>query len=242
MSMEDFLFKVRSKDSRIYAKVKGFFLALMHANLPTPKFIFRPVYELLVLWRYVRQILAGKLIYVPIFKARCESCGKGLVIYNGIPWIEGNLRIRIGNNVQIDASVFVSGRVRRDPTLTVGDRTALGYKTSISVSKSVTIGSDCMVAAGCTIADNDGHPMDPLRRLSKEPVKEDEVKPVVIEDNVWIGTGCVILKGVTIGRGSIISANSVVTRNIPPYSIAMGIPAKVVMSGIDKVYKHDSSG
>ena len=136
----------------------------------------------------------------------------------------------------LDGNVFSSGRMHKDPVLTIGNRVVLGYKTHISVSKSVKIGNDCLIAAGCMILDNDGHPIDPNRRLRKEPVRDNEIKPVVIEDNVWIGTGSIILKGVTIGTGSIIAANSLVTRSIPPYSIAMGVPAKVVISGIDKVY------
>jgi acyl-[acyl carrier protein]--UDP-N-acetylglucosamine O-acyltransferase len=62
-----------------------------------------------------------------------------------------------------------------------------------------------------------------------------QIGSVVIEDNVWIGTNSVILKGVAIGRGSVVSANSLVTRSIPSYSIAMGVPAKIVISGIDRI-------
>ena len=117
----------------------------------------------------------------------------------------------------------------------IGDRTHLGYGLTISVGNSVKIGNDCLIAGGCFIADNDGHPIDPYRRIRKEPVNGEEIDPVVIEDNVWIGTGSVILKGVTIGEGSVVAANSLVTRSIPPYSIAMGVPAKIIKSGIDKI-------
>jgi acetyltransferase-like isoleucine patch superfamily enzyme len=236
MKIEDFLFKIRRRESSFYSKLKDILLGLIHFNLPAPKFIFRPMYELLVFWRFLSQYIVEKLFYVPVFRSRCEHCGKGLTLSNGVPWIEGNLIIRIGENVMLDGNVFSSGRMHKDPVLTIGNRVVLGYKTHISVSKSVKIGNDCLIAAGCMILDNDGHPIDPNRRLCKEPVRDNEIKPVVIEDNVWIGTGCIILKGVTIGTGSIISANSLVTRSIPPYSIAMGVPAKVVISGIDKVY------
>jgi acetyltransferase-like isoleucine patch superfamily enzyme len=235
MKIENFLFKIRKREGPFYSKLKDVFLATLHFNLPAPKLIFRPIYELLVLWRYGSHLIAAKIFYTPVFKARCEGCGKGLILPNGIPWIEGNLRIRIGENVSLDDNILVSGRVYEDPLLTIGDRTEIGFKTGISVAKSVRIGNDCMIAAGCFIADNDGHSIDPLRRLRREPVRKEEVKPVIIEDNVWIGTGSVILKGVSIGTGSVIAANSLVTRSVPPYSVVMGVPAQIVQSGIDKI-------
>ena len=51
---------------------------------------------------------------------------------------------------------------------------------------------------------------------------------VVIEEEAWIGTGCIILKGVTVGRGAVVAAGSIVTKTVPPYSICAGVPAKVV--------------
>ena len=58
--------------------------------------------------------------------------------------------------------------------------------------------------------------------------REEDDQDVVIEDDVWVGTGAIILKGVTIGRGSVVAAGSVVTRSIPPYSIVGGVPARVI--------------
>lgn len=236
MKIEDFLFKIRRRESPFYSKLKDILLGLIHFNLPAPKFIFRPIYELLILWRFSSHFIVEKLFYIPVFKSRCAQCGKGLCLLHGIPWIEGQLKIRIGDNVQIDDNIFTSGRNEAEPVLTIGDRSFLGCKVAINVGKSVQIGKDCLIAAGCLITDNDSHPIDPYRRLRKEPVKDNEIKPIIIEDNVWIGTRCVILKGVTIGTGSIIAANSLVTRSIPPYSIAMGVPAKVIISGINKSY------
>ena len=76
-----------------------------------------------------------------------------------------------------------------------------------------------MLAWNVSIMDSDMHPV-----LTEELVN----KPVTIEDNVWIGCHVVVLKGVTIGTGSLIAAGSVVTKDVPPYSIAGGIPAKVI--------------
>lgn len=239
MSLETLLFKIRRRESPFYSRVKDILLALIHLDFIAPRFIFRPLYELVILWRFLSHFILEKLFYVPVFKARCERCGRGLSLPNGIPWIEGHLKIRIGDNVMIDKNTFTSGHVHEEPCLTIGNETTLGYGVSISVGQSVQIGNHCMIAAGCFIGDNDGHPIDPYRRLHKEPVTDDEIKPVVIEDNVWIGTNSIILKGVTIGTGSVVAANSLVTRSVPDYSIVMGVPAKVIISGIDKIYNNE---
>ena len=67
-----------------------------------------------------------------------------------------------------------------------------------------------------------------------------EVAPVVIEDDVWIGLNVVVLQGVTIGRGAIVGAGAVVTKNIPAWSIAHGVPAKVVDNRLERLTRSDS--
>jgi len=140
MRFEDILFKIRRRESPFYSKLKDILLGLLHFNLPAPKLIFRPLYELLIIWRFVWPFITEKLFYLSIFKARCEKCGKGLSLPNGIPWIEGNLKIRLGNNVVIDNVSFFSGPVYESPVLSIGDRTFIGYKVTIKVGKSVQIG------------------------------------------------------------------------------------------------------
>ena len=80
------------------------------------------------------------------------------------------------------------------------------------------------------------HPIDPRERIldipksahgSRLPYRVAS-KPIVIEDECWIGGGCVVLAGVTIGRGSVIGAGSVVTKDIPPYCVAVGNPCRVI--------------
>lgn len=98
---------------------------------------------------------------------------------------------------------------------------------SICSEKSVIIGRRVMVGANSCIYDTDWHPVDPARRATGEAGAS---IPVIIEDDVWLGANVVVLKGVTIGAGSIIAANSVVTKSIPPGVVAGGTPARPLVN------------
>lgn len=110
--------------------------------------------------------------------------------------------------------------------LSIGNRVGISGAT-ICCEISITIGDFCLLGANCSIYDTDYHPLDYLdRRVDNQDATKRA--PVVIDDDCWIGANAVILKGVTIGARSVIGANSVVTSNIPPDSIAVGNPAQVV--------------
>ena len=122
-----------------------------------------------------------------------------------------------------------SGRFLDQPRLQIGDRTVIGGGTVISVNREVVIEEDVMISTNCRIADNDGHPREADRRARHAPLSARDIRPVRIRRYAWIGNGAQIMKGVTVGEGAIIGANSVVISNIPDYSIAMGNPAAVIL-------------
>ena len=94
----------------------------------------------------------------------------------------------------------------------------------IRVKQHVKIGNGVMISHDVTIMDTDAHVMDYKGYKM--------TKPIIIGDNVWIGLKATILKGVTIGKGSVIAAGALVTKNIPPGCLAAGVPAKVIKEGI----------
>jgi acetyltransferase-like isoleucine patch superfamily enzyme len=98
----------------------------------------------------------------------------------------------------------------------------------MSCADRITIGNRVLIAHFASIYDNNNHPIDPGARAKNMPIGKDDFAPVVIEDDVWIGAHAVVLKGVTIGRGSVVAMGSVVTKDVPPMTVVAGNPARVV--------------
>jgi acetyltransferase-like isoleucine patch superfamily enzyme len=113
----------------------------------------------------------------------------------------------------------------RDAKIRIGDDVGL-TGTVIVAANSVEIGDRVLVGANSTIVDTDFHPLDVKTR--QEDILAGKNAPVIIEDDVFIGMNCIILKGVRIGAGAVIGAGSVVAIDIPPYAVAAGNPARVV--------------
>lgn len=128
------------------------------------------------------------------------------------PWVH------IGDNNQIRA---------HEGTVTIGSKTVMGQGNTINAYLDVSIGSECIISDSIYICDFD-HRIDridiPIRRQGI--IKS----PVVIDDDVWIGTKVSILRGSRVGSGSAIGANSVVKGEIPQQSVAAGVPARVIRS------------
>ncbi|WP_049631606.1 DapH/DapD/GlmU-related protein [Cellvibrio sp. pealriver] len=109
-----------------------------------------------------------------------------------------------------------------DAEIVIGDYCLISPGVRISSAKSIRIGDNCMFAANVIISDSDWHGI--YNRI--RPFRC--TKPVVIENNVWLGERVIITKGVTIGENSVIGAGSVVTKSIPPNSVAAGNPARII--------------
>lgn len=144
--------------------------------------------------------------------------------------------IRLGRNVVIcnELAENPAGISRRcalcaclpGAELVIGDD--VGMSGAILYAwKKISIGDRVLIGADAAIYDSDFHPLDPVKR-SQFDLESIGKAPVVIESDVWIGARAIVLKGVTVGRGSVVGAGAIVTADVPPGSIVAGIPAKVV--------------
>jgi maltose O-acetyltransferase len=147
--------------------------------------------------------------------------------------------IVVGDHAMISGSLVSENHGK----ITLGTYTYLRENSTIGSVNAVTIGDYTSIADFVVIMDNNNHPVNPEDRRIKSGSKKgsdyrkwrhSESEPIIIGENVWIGSFARVCKGVTIGDNSIVAANAVVTKDVPPNSIAAGNPARVVKTDIDK--------
>ena len=152
---------------------------------------------------------------------------------DGVCEIGDNFRFICGDNFNplsrnILGSIYIGTNGAR---LTIGD--IVGISSScIWCSKSITIGNDVKIGSGCRILDTDSHSLNYKDRKTDKDFANTRRKPIVIENDVLIGTGSIVLKGVTIGARSVIGAGSVVSTNIPPDCMAAGNPCRIIRNNV----------
>lgn len=141
--------------------------------------------------------------------------------------------IIIGDNCELNCTV-ISGKNGR---IKFGEHTTVRFCSKIFSIKSIEIGANVIISNNVTISDNNNHPTDPRKRLAMSKsgfysslwdAAHSESSPIKISDNVWIGERAIILKGVNIGEGAIIATAAVVTKDVPPFTIVAGNPARIV--------------
>ncbi|MCC5942121.1 MAG: acyltransferase [Balneolaceae bacterium] len=161
----------------------------------------------------LKDYLAGYL-----FSGKFDKKGV-LVFSDGRPYPK---IIHKGGILKAGNCQFYSGvriEIGENGILEIGNGSYLNRNTLIICEKRIDIGRNCKIAWDVVIMDSDLHP------VNAEPIVN---KPVFIADNVWIGCRSIVLKGVNIGEGAVVAAGSVVTKDIPPYTIWGGAPAKFI--------------
>lgn len=161
--------------------------------------------------------------------------------------IAGTLEIRKeGASISIGSECLIEGYVvceNERSKIVIGNNVYVGGSTIIDCANSITIEDDVLISYHVTIVDTDGHSTKfSMRRNDLKGFREGKVdwsvipsESVYIGRGAWIGARSIILKGVTIGEGAIVGAGSVVTRDVPPWHVVAGNPAKVVR----EIEEHD---
>lgn len=166
----------------------------------------------------------GSLFLASRWKVRkCTSVGQRIKVEGQLQVNNGG-EIRLGDRVRfrgthvpIELGSFPGG------ILTIGAQTFINSGVSICAQERVEIGENCAIGNYTLIMDTDFHDVDDH---TKPPVAQ----PILIEDNVWLGARVTVLKGVRIGRGAVVAAGAVVTKDVPARTLVGGVPAKVIRS------------
>jgi acetyltransferase-like isoleucine patch superfamily enzyme len=223
--------KIKRPQSPAFRALKRALVLIFSQTVPRiPSFLrgpLRVLYELHFIVLNLFRTLYTLFYRGPLFQARCASFGQGVML-EGLPFVSGHVELHVGNTVRLGGNISImSGAVFKNPRLVLGDRCIVGWNTSISINREVIIEEDAIVSFDCRISDTDGHPRDADLRAARMPPAPNEVLPVRICKKAFVANGTHVMKGVTIGEGAVIGANSVVISNIPPYCLAMGNPAEV---------------
>lgn len=161
------------------------------------------------------------LVMAPIFLHGATSVGRGVRVW-GRPRIENYGAMHIGAKTLLrSVNVPVELCTADNATLRIGRNCSINYGVSIGATGSITLGDRVRIGPYTMIVDTDFH--DPLKRDVRPPPR-----PVVLEDDVWVGAKASIMPGVRIGRGSIVGTGSVVTRDVPPFTVVGGVPARII--------------
>ncbi len=235
--VQGFILKVRRAETPFFRALNRTAKAVHRSALPLPRFANPLLLLLFRLHHFIELSLRWAISYFyvePLFRGRCVSVGKGFRLTR-MPWVMGHAEIRIGDDVNFFGKVDIfSGRIFDQPRLTIGNRVDLGHGTIFIVNKEIVIEDDCNIASSVRFMDSDAHPRDTMDRIADLPPSPEEIKPVRICKYAWIGHNAFILKGVTVGEGAIVGVNSVVVTDVPPYSVVMGNPARVVVKNVQK--------
>jgi galactoside O-acetyltransferase len=155
-------------------------------------------------------------------RQRLGQAGVGLLVEAGVT-IVGGERITLGRAVRLMAHTHLWAT--EHGTIEIGDRTYVGSYTWVVANEVVHVGADVLIAPFCYLQDTDHGFADPAVVIAEQASVS---APIVIEDDVWLGAHVIVTRGVRIGRGAVVGAGSVVTRDVAPFTIVAGAPARVI--------------
>lgn len=177
---------------------------------------------------------AKRVLYTGYYRRNFKHFGNRSLLSPFACYLVGLDNISIGENVSLGANIQLGAwkkhqDTKYNPEIIIGDNTIIRADAHITAVDSIRIGNNVLTGTKILITDN-AHGASEKSLLDIPPCKRPLYSkgPVIIENNVWIGEKVSIMPGVHIGEGAIIAANSVVTKSIPAYCIAAGVPAKII--------------
>lgn len=164
---------------------------------------------------------------------KVDSCGQNTGIIGDIIKRKRGSQINIGRDCLIEGSLVTETNASQ---IVIGNNVYVGGGSLIECVKSIVIEDDVLISHGCILADSDNHSIIyGMRRKDLADWKKGDHDwdttisiPIKIAKGAWIGMRAIVLKGVTVGEGAVVGAGSVVTKDVPPYTIIAGNPAKII--------------
>lgn len=173
------------------------------------------------------------ILYTLWISNNIRKVGKKTLIKKGCYLVGGNY-IELGEGIVINGHVVITcwdsfSDIKFKPQIIIGNNTLIGEYCHITSINSILIGNGVLMGRGVTITDNSHGALIPEENNIQPSKRELYSKGgVVIEDNVWIGDKVSILAGVRVGKGAVIAANAVVTKDVPENAVVGGVPAKII--------------
>jgi acetyltransferase-like isoleucine patch superfamily enzyme len=175
-----------------------------------------------IYWVFFKTALGG-MINLLNAMYRLRGCKKGkIVTVKGRLKVNAKGKIIIGNNCKIWSHIGTT-QISAGPraVISIGENTFINTGTIITSRRRIVIGKNCHLANQVIIMDDDFHDVSQREHTSEKAA-------ISIGNNVWIATRAIILKGVTIGEGAVVAAGAVVTKDVPPFTLVGGVPAKFI--------------
>lgn len=151
------------------------------------------------------------------------ACGDHVFFDDRIEIMRYPANFKVGSNAVLKEGCKICP-CNEQATISIGENTTIGYYTMLFASESIQIGANCLIAPFAYLVDSD-HGIAKDQLINQQP---NITAPIIIEDDVWIGTNAKILKGVHIGKGAVIAAGALVKDDVAPYTIVGGLPAKKI--------------
>jgi acetyltransferase-like isoleucine patch superfamily enzyme len=231
VTYDTFILNIRRGETPFYARLRQLAKAAEKVTLPLPRSMHPLLRFLYHLHWFTAATIRSAVSYVyfePLFRGRCASVGRRFFLRR-LPFVVGHATIRIGDDVTFYGQVHVfSGRIFDAPALTLKDGVQIGHNVLFVVNREILVEENVKIASDVRFMDSDAHPKAPAERSADLPPRPESVKPIRVGRDAWIGQNAFIMKGVTIGEAAIVGVNSVVVSDVPPYSIVMGNPARVI--------------
>ena len=230
-AFDQLLLRIKRRDSPAMSLAYDAYKRLMAFDVPDTeamRILYGGIYTANHVMVDATEWAKSKFLYAPMLRARCERVGAGLNVTNA-PYVRGHARIRIGRDCTFSSLNVRTGRFRDKPELEFGDECYVAYGVMFQLNQRIKMGNHVLIAGNSTVQDSDGHPSVPEKRMRGElELGADDIAPVEIKDYAWLGRSSHVLKGVTIGKGAVVAAGSVVIGDVPDGAIAMGVPARIL--------------